>query len=221
VKSVIVGSIDTTVSAMATILLFLAREDMRKHRQRIVDEVFAATGDVPIQDVTLAHLNALEFTHAFLVEAMRLRPPLAQTFRRTAHDVAIPGTEFVAPAGWFVALNAHTFDDGVNFGPDPKAFDPERHLRERAHADFRGAVLPFSLGAHACPGRPGPPLRRRRDQDAAVHPESSCRARRVALAASRDCRVREPASERGASRHPPQRPHARRVLVRGRLRDEF
>ena len=150
---------DTTASTLFSALLALSDGDdpnVVAMRAKIVDEVGRVTAGVrDARQVTLDHLNELKYTHAFLGEVLRVRPPFSQNLRLAGRDVMIPGTPYTVPKGWYI-FYSHSHaqrNDAVNFAPDPHAFRPERHLHDPSHvAEWKRAVTPFAKGVHMCPG---------------------------------------------------------------------
>jgi cytochrome P450 len=84
---------------------------------------------------------------AILHEILRLEPVVADLFRRTTADIAVPGG--VIPAGALVDVGVAA----ANVDPDVAGAQAEQVCPERSLAGgVREAVLSFGDGPHRCPG---------------------------------------------------------------------
>jgi cytochrome P450 len=93
---------------------------------------------------------SLPYTHAVLLEAMRLYPPAWGIERRALRDQAIGG--YVIPAGAAVLLPTFLTNRDARLYPDPLRFDPDRFLPEAGQRRPDWAYPLFGAGTRKCIG---------------------------------------------------------------------
>jgi cytochrome P450 len=96
----------------------------------------------------------MPYTTAVLRETLRLYP-VGFTMRedtKTGGSFAFKGASYPSRGFWIISASHTMHRDPAHFGPDPKAFRPERWL-DPAHAPDRAAFRSFELGPRACMGR--------------------------------------------------------------------
>lgn len=162
------ASIDTTTSTAASIVWVLNEQDhirelvFKECKEQILGpdldqlQVHAERGDM---EWVYEKLGRLEYLDCVIKETLRTRTPLLGSYRTATQDIVLPNTkDCVVPKGWMVCVsqvNTMTHDH-ISF-PEPDQFKPERFLAgtgvsRDAGANFKGALFPFSLGPHTCPG---------------------------------------------------------------------
>ena len=92
---------------------------------------------------------AIDVTHRFLMECLRIYPIVPMSMRTVMNSCVVEGYELPVGARIVIAQTAAHFMSGVF--PDPTAFDIDRYLPPRD--EHRGpGYAPFGLGTHACLG---------------------------------------------------------------------
>ncbi|RII13470.1 Pentalenene oxygenase [Streptomyces sp. YIM 130001] len=90
-----------------------------------------------------------DYTLRFLMEVLRLYPPVWITCRRTLREVAL-GDELLPP-GTQVLFSSYLLHRDPAHHRDPDCFDPDRWLTHRPSADD-ASYIPFGIGAKGCVG---------------------------------------------------------------------
>ncbi|KAH9886861.1 cytochrome P450 [Xylariomycetidae sp. FL2044] len=103
--------------------------------------------------VSYADAQRLPYLQACIKEALRIFHPVSMGTARVAprQGIVIGGRPF--PAGTTLSLNTFSMNLSTDlWGPDAKAFEPERWLREDS-AQLEKLFIPFSGGIGACVGQ--------------------------------------------------------------------
>lgn len=148
---VIVGGVDTSVSALNWCLLHLiVMEDIQTKIQEELDTSYEK-GKV----LTFEEVKKFDYLHAFVCEVMRSTPlsPLIG-LHRTMRETFVMG--YNIPKNMLVFLNQHSVNHDPITWKNPSVFKPGRFLDE--NGKFVGwsgipSFMPFGLGRRACPGR--------------------------------------------------------------------
>ncbi|KAJ9632029.1 hypothetical protein H2203_000430 [Taxawa tesnikishii (nom. ined.)] len=154
IKTLFIGGIDTSASALAWVYFFLSvypdvlRRMREEHDAKIPGPREGALEQLA-QNPSL--LNELEYTAAVIKETLRLRPG-GSVVRMVEKGMMIEdqGNEYAA---WDhpIMINAHGIQRRPEYFHDPDAFDPDRWLT--ASPDPANAWRPFERGAHSCLGQ--------------------------------------------------------------------
>ena len=94
--------------------------------------------------------EAVEVSHRFIMETMRLHPVIPLQLRMAMNTIEIDGMEIPAGTTIYVCHTASHFNE-ENFR-DARKFDIDRYLPDRAEHRTPGAFAPFGLGTHLCLG---------------------------------------------------------------------
>jgi len=136
---------ETTALALTYSLYLLATHP--ECQARLADELDRVLGG---RTPGLGDLEALKYTDAVVLEAMRLYPPAWGVGRQALTDVEIGGAPFPRGAE-FVMSPWVLHRDPKNFD-DPEAFKPERWDGDLAHRLPKFAYFPFGGGPRVCIG---------------------------------------------------------------------
>nr|BAE78976.1 P450 [Streptomyces sp. KO-3988] len=93
--------------------------------------------------------DASSYTLRFLMEILRLYPPVWISCRKTLSDVALG--DHLLPAGTNVVFSSYLLHRDPEHYPDPRRFDPDRWLSinpSKADASY----IPFGIGSKGCIG---------------------------------------------------------------------
>ena len=93
--------------------------------------------------------SAIEFTHRFVMECLRMYPIVPMSMRDTMNSFVIEGYEISVGTRVHIAQTATHYMDDVF--PDPFTFDTDRYLPPR-HEDRSSGYAPYGLGTHTCLG---------------------------------------------------------------------
>ncbi|MCY4094177.1 MAG: cytochrome P450 [Gammaproteobacteria bacterium] len=117
-------------------------------------ERVAAEADVLFEggDPTKDHvtMDAIDFTHRFIMEVMRLHPVIPVHNRMAMNEFEVDDYLVPARSNILVAFTATQYLD--EHFKDAEKFDPDRFGPEREEHRKRGAFYPFGLGTHTCLG---------------------------------------------------------------------
>ena len=119
-------------------------------RERIVTEADAlfADGDPTGKDLDV---SAIDVTHRFIMETLRLHPVIPMHLRTVMNGFEIEGYKVPPNSTLMVAFTASHFDE--RFFKDPLKFDIDRFAPPRSeHKQYPGAYVPFGIGTHTCGG---------------------------------------------------------------------
>lgn len=147
VDTAIVASYDTTSCLLAYIMMLLGTypEAQEKLYQEL-NEIFEGTD----RDVTKDDLPKMVYTDAVIKETLRLYPTGPVGLRYVDKDVQLKN--YVMPAGSQCALLIYGVHYHPSWGPDVRAFRPERWL-DPDNAPQPNMFAGFSIGKRACMGR--------------------------------------------------------------------
>ena len=122
-----------------------AQPDMYERIQVEADALFG-DGDPQGGDFTL---EALDVTHRFLMEVLRLYPVVPMSIRNVMNACVVEGFELPVGARIHIATTAsHYLEEAF---PEPFTFDIDRYTAPRFEHRSR-AYAPYGLGTHTCLG---------------------------------------------------------------------
>ena len=93
--------------------------------------------------------SAIEFTHRFLTECLRMYPIVPMSMRDVMNTCVVEGYEIPVGSRVYIAQTASHYMEDVF--PDPFSFDVDRYLPERSEHRDPG-YAPYGLGTHTCLG---------------------------------------------------------------------
>ena len=94
--------------------------------------------------------TAIDVTHRFLMECMRMYPIVPMSMRNVMNACVVEGYELPVGSQIFIAQTAPHYMDDVF--PDPFTFDIDRYRPPRNEHHNPGAYSPYGLGTHTCLG---------------------------------------------------------------------
>jgi cytochrome P450 len=144
VSTLMLAGHETSATALTWALHLVGEHpSVERHLVEELSEVLG--GRLP----TAADLEALAYTRAVALEAMRLYPPIWAMDRRAVADDVVRDVEI--PAGAFISLSPYVTHRMPEFWGEPDRFLPERFM-PNARPIERLAFMPFSAGARGCIG---------------------------------------------------------------------
>ena len=93
--------------------------------------------------------SAIDVTHRFIMECLRMYPIVPMSLRDVMNSFVIEGYELPVGARLYIAMTASHYMEDVF--PDPYTFDIDRYLPSRAEHRSPG-YAPYGLGTHTCLG---------------------------------------------------------------------
>lgn len=114
-------------------------------RDRLEDELEAVFGG---RDPTFADLPELEYTEAVVREALRLYPPITETYREPFEETTLGN--YRIPVGTTLQLSFYGVQRDDRWWDTPEEFRPERWLEDSERPEY--AYAPFSGGPRHCLG---------------------------------------------------------------------
>ena len=93
--------------------------------------------------------SAIEYTHRFLMECLRMYPIVPMSMRDIMNSCVVEGYELPVGSRVYIAQTASHYMEDVF--PDPFSFDIDRYLPERSEHRDPG-YAPYGLGTHTCLG---------------------------------------------------------------------
>ena len=94
--------------------------------------------------------TAIDVSHRFVMETMRLHPVIPMQLRKAMNTIEINGMEIPAGTTIYVCHTASHFNE--EHFKNARTFDIDRYLPDRAEHRTPGAFAPFGLGTHLCLG---------------------------------------------------------------------
>jgi cytochrome P450 len=103
-------------------------------------------------DYSYDAIQSLTYTHAVVMETLRLHPPVPDDFKFSLRDDVLPdGTKI--PAGSLVMYSPYTINQSETvWGADAADFRPDRFLESGEPSAFKFPT--FNAGPRTCPGKP-------------------------------------------------------------------
>ena len=94
-------------------------------------------------------LSAIDVTHHFLMECLRIYPIVPMSIRNVMKTCVVEDYELPVGSQVYIATTATHYMDDIF--PDPSTFDIDRYLPPRNEHHSPG-YAPFGLGTHTCLG---------------------------------------------------------------------
>ncbi|MFI6350270.1 cytochrome P450 [Streptomyces sp. NPDC050560] len=133
----------TTASVMSWALHVLSRNPLAE--ERLLKDLTERRGGGATHDHTSS------YTVRFLMEIMRLYPPVWISCRKTLAEVEL-GDQAI-PAGTNVVFSSYLLHRDNQSYPNPHQFDPDRWLSVQL-GKIEAAYIPFGIGSKGCIGEP-------------------------------------------------------------------
>ena len=132
--------------ALSFVVYAMAAQPEIYDRIKSEADALFGNGDPESKDFTL---EALDVTHRFLMEVMRMYPVVPMSIRNVMNACVVEGYELPVGARIHIATTAsHYMKDAF---PDPFTFDIDRYTDPRNEHRSR-AYAPYGLGTHTCLG---------------------------------------------------------------------
>lgn len=140
----LVGLDTVAISCSFMLYALLKHPDLMERATAEADALFA-NGNPSARD-----LRKLDVTHRVALEVLRMYPIVPILARVAANSFDFSG--YRIPAGRTVLVGTSVPHFLPEVFPDPKRFDIDRYLPERAEHKQRNAFTPFGGGPHRCMG---------------------------------------------------------------------
>jgi cytochrome P450 len=140
---------DTTSCALSWIFFELSRHPTVV--SKMIEEIETVCGAVENADYSYDNINSLVYTHAVVMEALRLHPPVPEGFKMADGDDVLPDGTAI-PKGSCVMYSFYAMNySEKTWGSDSKKFNPDRFLNLTEPSPFRYPV--FNAGPRLCSGK--------------------------------------------------------------------
>ncbi|MBC2900341.1 cytochrome P450 [Streptomyces cupreus] len=130
----------TTASVMSWALYVLSRNPLVE--ERILKDLMRSGSAAPGQ-------GAPSYSLRFLMEVLRLYPPVWISCRKALSDVTLG--DHSLPAGTNVVFSSYLLHRDAEFYPDPHRFDPDRWTSLNP-SKVDASYIPFGIGSKGCVG---------------------------------------------------------------------
>uniref|UniRef100_A0A2H1VFH0 unspecific monooxygenase n=1 Tax=Spodoptera frugiperda TaxID=7108 RepID=A0A2H1VFH0_SPOFR len=97
-------------------------------------------------------LAKLQYLDGFLLETLRMYPPVSRVDRVCTKPYNLPGTNIVIKPGEVVAIPLYGIQMDPEHYPEPKEFQPERFLNENKTERGSHLYMAFGVGPRNCIG---------------------------------------------------------------------
>jgi cytochrome P450 len=144
VMSLIVAGHETTAAVLNSVWYLLSQHP------EVERKLHAEVDATSLPDLRLQSVDALQYTHQVILEALRLYPPVWVLSRRCIHADRLVGHE--APAGADLLMSPYVVHRHPKYWSDPEEFRPERFAPDTISDTHRFAFIPFSAGPRHCIG---------------------------------------------------------------------
>lgn len=143
--TLLVAGHETSANGLSWALFCLA--EAPHIQDQLVSEIESVAGNEPIG---MSHLPRLQVVRAFLMEAMRLFPPVPFISRTTLHPETFGGRSYAPGSMLFIPIYAiHRHE---RLWQNPEQFDLTRFMDGRDKQIARTAYMPFGAGPRICIG---------------------------------------------------------------------
>lgn len=144
VMSLVVAGHETTAAVLNSVWYLLSQHPAVERK------LHAEVDAVELPDLRLESVDALQYTHQVIAEALRLYPPVWVLSRRCIHADRLMGHQ--APVGADILMSPYVVHRHPQHWSDPEVFRPERFAPQAIADTHRYAYIPFSAGPRHCVG---------------------------------------------------------------------
>jgi len=144
VMSLVVAGHETTAAVLNSVWYLLSQHPAVERK------LHAEVDAVDLPDLRLESVDALQYTHQVIAEALRLYPPVWVLSRRCIHADRLMGHQ--APVGADILMSPYVVHRHPQHWSDPEVFRPERFAPQAIADTHRYAYIPFSAGPRHCVG---------------------------------------------------------------------
>lgn len=128
------------------------------HNRTMLDRAIKEQKDIVEQgteQLTLDHINQMEFMHNCMREALRLCPTFIMLLRKAMKDIklSVGGKDMVIPKNDLVVVSPTVSMRLKSTFENPDEFDPDRFMAPREEHKKPYAYLGFGGGMHSCMGQ--------------------------------------------------------------------
>ncbi|KAF3963792.1 hypothetical protein CMV_011854, partial [Castanea mollissima] len=147
ILGLLIGSHDTTSSAITSVLKYLA-EFPHVYNLVLQEQIKIARSKGPKDLLNWDDIKKMKYSWNVACESMRLLSPAQGAFREVIHEFTYKG--FTIPKGWKTFWTVHSTHKNPKYFPDPEKFDPSR-FEGNGPAPY--TFVPFGGGPRMCAGR--------------------------------------------------------------------
>ncbi|KAG6443771.1 hypothetical protein O3G_MSEX003035 [Manduca sexta] len=143
----LIAGYETSSSLLSFALHALAtKPDIQDKLRHHINEVTEG------KEITYELLSQLPYLEGFLLETLRIHPPVARIDRVCTKPYTLPGTSITLNVGDSVAIPLYGYHMDPNIYPDPHEFMPERFMNNNKSERPSHLFLAFGAGPRNCIG---------------------------------------------------------------------
>ncbi|CAK1551081.1 unnamed protein product [Leptosia nina] len=143
----LLAGFETSSSLLSFAIHVLAtRPDIQEKLRKHVTEVTEG------KEITYDLIAQLDYLEAFLLETLRIYPPVARVDRVVTKPYLLPGSSIKLDVGQSVSIPIYGIHMDPDIYPEPHEFRPERFFKEEKSDRPSHLYLPFGAGPRACIG---------------------------------------------------------------------
>ena len=138
---------ETTANTLGSMLYFFATNpDLQ---EKVYEEMIDNLDDD--DNVTYETTKEMHYLEAFIMETMRMRPPLVEHDRYCVKDCVVNGIK--VRKGTMIQMPIYAAHYNEEFFPEPNVFNPDRFLKENEDKIIPYTWRPFGAGNRVCIGQ--------------------------------------------------------------------
>ena len=138
---------ETTANTLTSMMLYFANHpDLQ---DKAYDEIMACIGDD--DKITHEHIKDMNYLEAFIMETLRVKPPVVEHDRVCVKDCEVKGIKIKKGTSIQMPVYAAHYDE--EFFPEPHVFNPDRFLKENEDKIIPYTWRPFGAGNRVCIGQ--------------------------------------------------------------------
>ncbi|KAI5637098.1 cytochrome p450 domain-containing protein [Phthorimaea operculella] len=104
------------------------------------------------KEISYELLSQLHYLEGFLLETLRLYPPVARVDRVCTKKYVLPGSSVTVDVGDVVSIPVYGIHMDPDYYPDPEEFKPERFMHDEKRDRPQHLFLAFGAGPRNCIG---------------------------------------------------------------------
>ncbi|KAH8822585.1 cytochrome P450 [Flagelloscypha sp. PMI_526] len=149
-RLLIIAGSDTSATLICNALYYLLRNPKYLNQvTAMLDAAFPNGGD----DWTPAQVQDLPMLDDIMHETLRLAPPTPEALTRITPPEGLMIDDVYIPGNIVVGVPPYTIQRDERYWEEPNKFKPERWSDGKLNPETALGYIPFTRGAHTCPGK--------------------------------------------------------------------
>ena len=138
---------ETTANTLGSMMYFFATHP--DVQEKVYEEVMVCLDDD--DNVTHETIKEMHYLEAFIMETLRLKPPVTEHFRTCVKDCTVNGIPI--KKGMMIQMPIYAAHFNEAFFAEPLEFNPDRFLKENEDQIIPYTWRPFGAGNRICIGQ--------------------------------------------------------------------